>query len=90
MSVAVFLVWEIYFFSHPERFWEETNDALKCVNCQEFLCGKNLHYVGMTNIEDVALKKAADLKDGITEKVGETANSIKEEISEKIDDIKRK
>lgn len=90
LSVAVFVVWEIYFFTHPERFWEETNEALKCANCKEFLCGRNLHYVGMTNIEDAAIKKAVVIKDEISEKVGETATNIKEEISEKIDEIKKK
>lgn len=43
MSAIVFILWEVYFFIHPERFWEETNIALKCENCTEELCGKRLH-----------------------------------------------
>lgn len=39
LSIAVFTVWEICFFSHPERFFEETNASLKCSNCTERLCG---------------------------------------------------
>lgn len=42
-ALVVYAVWEIYFFIHPERFWEHTNDALKCSNCREQLCGKNMH-----------------------------------------------
>lgn len=40
MAFIVYAVWEVYFFLHPERFWEDTNDALKCANCTEYLCGK--------------------------------------------------
>lgn len=36
---AVFAVWEISFALHPERFWEGSNDALKCSNCTDRLCG---------------------------------------------------
>lgn len=39
-AVAVFLVWEITFALHPERFWEGTNTALKCSNCTDRLCGE--------------------------------------------------
>ena len=40
LSIVVFLIWEICIFTHPERFWEGTNDTLKCKNCTEQLCGK--------------------------------------------------
>ena len=30
MSVVTFAVWEIAFRLHPERFWEGSNQALKC------------------------------------------------------------
>ncbi len=39
-AFAVFLVWEITFSLHPERFWEGTNSALKCSNCTDRLCGE--------------------------------------------------
>ena len=39
MSIVVFLVWEIRFLLYPERFFEETNEALRCVNCSDPLCG---------------------------------------------------
>ena len=39
LSILVFLVWEICFFCHPERFFEETNASLLCVNCTDKLCG---------------------------------------------------
>lgn len=40
MALAIFLVWEITFARHPERFWEGTNAALRCVNCTDRLCGR--------------------------------------------------
>ena len=45
MSVIVFLVWELTAFLHPERFWEGTNDTLKCRNCTDRLCihAKKIH-----------------------------------------------
>ncbi len=39
-AIAVFLVWEITFALHPERFWEGTNTALKCSSCTDRLCGE--------------------------------------------------
>lgn len=40
MSLVVLFVWEISFALHPERFWEGSNDALKCSNCTDRLCGE--------------------------------------------------
>ena len=42
MAILIFLVWEITFFIHPERFWEESNDKLMCRNCTDELCGRRL------------------------------------------------
>jgi hypothetical protein len=39
-ALVVLAVWEISFALHPERFYEGTNDALKCSNCTDVLCGK--------------------------------------------------
>ena len=38
MAAAVWLVWEINVLRHPERFWEKTNEALKCSSCTDKLC----------------------------------------------------
>ena len=38
MSIAVFLVWELCILIYPERFFEQTNAALQCVNCTDKLC----------------------------------------------------
>lgn len=38
LAIAVWLVWEIFVALYPERFWEQTNGALKCVNCTDKLC----------------------------------------------------
>ena len=40
VAMVVLLVWEISVLMHPERFWENTNDALKCANCTDKLCNQ--------------------------------------------------
>ena len=37
-SFAIWLVWEICVFLYPERFWENSNMALKCTECTDKLC----------------------------------------------------
>ena len=38
LSLALFLVWEIIYRRHPERFYESTNASLDCARCDEKLC----------------------------------------------------
>ncbi len=38
LSVIDFFVWEICVFLYPERFWEDSNMALKCSECTDKLC----------------------------------------------------
>lgn len=38
MAVAVWVAWELGVMIYPERFWEYSNDALKCSNCTDKLC----------------------------------------------------
>ena len=38
LAAVVFLRWEITYRRHRERFFECSNDALRCANCQEHLC----------------------------------------------------
>ena len=38
VAFAVWVVWEVCVMLYPERFWEHTNVALKCVNCTDKLC----------------------------------------------------
>ena len=40
MSLVSLLIWEFKYHLHPERFFEESNDTLKCKNCKEKLCRK--------------------------------------------------
>lgn len=40
LAAVVFLVWEVCFFLHPERFSDDTNAALRCRNCRDKLCGR--------------------------------------------------
>lgn len=45
LAVLVFLAWELTAFSHPERFDQGTNQALKCAECTDLLCihARELH-----------------------------------------------
>ena len=38
IAFSVWLVWEICVFAFPERFWENSNMALKCSECTDKLC----------------------------------------------------
>ncbi|MBQ4284813.1 MAG: hypothetical protein IJB96_12910 [Lachnospira sp.] len=38
MSLIVFVIWELCVLIHPERFWEGSNEALKCSECTDKLC----------------------------------------------------
>lgn len=38
MAILVWAVWELCVFLYPERFWENTNAALKCSECTDKLC----------------------------------------------------
>ncbi len=38
VALAIFVVWEICVFTYPERFWENSNMALKCSECTDKLC----------------------------------------------------
>lgn len=37
-AFAVWVVWELCVMMYPERFWEQTNEALKCSACTDKLC----------------------------------------------------
>lgn len=37
-SFIIWIVWEICVFVYPERFWENSNMALKCSECTDKLC----------------------------------------------------
>ena len=45
MAFADWLLWELCIMMYPERFWENSNAALRCANCTDKLCtqycGKN-------------------------------------------------
>ena len=38
MAALAWLVWELCVMMYPERFWEQTNEALKCSQCTDKLC----------------------------------------------------
>ena len=37
-SLVLLIKWEITYRRHPERFSDETNMSLRCINCKEKLC----------------------------------------------------
>lgn len=37
-AMIVWVVWELGVLVYPERFWEFSNEALKCSNCTDKLC----------------------------------------------------
>ena len=38
MAAAAWLVWELCVMMYPERFWDQSNLALKCSACTDKLC----------------------------------------------------
>lgn len=38
MAFLVWLVWELCVLLYPERFWEHSNEALRCSECTDKLC----------------------------------------------------
>lgn len=38
LAFIVWLVWELCVMIYPERFWEHSNEALKCSKCTDKLC----------------------------------------------------
>ena len=38
LAYVVWVVWEICVLIYPERFWEYSNEALRCSNCTDKLC----------------------------------------------------
>ena len=40
MAVVVFILWEYRIMAYPERFWEGSNEALKCSSCTDKLCSQ--------------------------------------------------
>ena len=38
VGIALAITWEITYLCHKERFYEISNDSLKCANCKEKLC----------------------------------------------------
>ena len=42
MALLILVVWEVVCANHPERFFEKTNCALRCQNCKDKLCGKQV------------------------------------------------
>ena len=46
VSASIWLVWEICVFTYPERFWENSNMALRCSECTDKLCTQYCRRLG--------------------------------------------
>ena len=38
MATVVWIIWELSVLLHPERFWFNSNETLRCSNCTDKLC----------------------------------------------------
>ncbi len=43
LSFVIWLAWEVCVMMYPERFWEDTNAALRCSECTDKLCTQYCH-----------------------------------------------
>lgn len=43
MAAVAWLVWELCVMMYPERFWDHSNEALKCSECTDKLCTQYCH-----------------------------------------------
>lgn len=43
MAAVAWLVWELCVMMYPERFWDNSNAALKCTECTDKLCTQYCH-----------------------------------------------
>ena len=37
-GLAVWIIWEGALILHPERFWDRSNEAIRCINCTDKVC----------------------------------------------------
>ena len=38
LAFIIWGIWELFVAFHPERFWDQTNEALQCAQCTDKLC----------------------------------------------------
>ena len=52
LAVIIWFIWEVCVFTYPERFWENSNMALKCSECTDKLCTQYCRKLRKTERED--------------------------------------
>ena len=57
IALVVLIKWELTVWKYPEQFSENTNESLKCVNCNEKLC---MHKKQLTKFRITLNELAAD------------------------------
>ena len=57
VGILLLIFWELLLWRHPERFAENTNASLKCVNCKEKLCHHKTQLRGFLQKNKELMKK---------------------------------
>lgn len=55
IAFAVWIVWEVCVMMYPERFWDQSNEALKCSQCTDKLCTQYCRKLRKNDIEGESL-----------------------------------
>lgn len=71
-ALIVWLLWEINYLRHAERFTENTNDRLSCKSCNEKLCRHNKFFPCKS-----ALKKSTEDKNELNQNTEQPNNIAK-------------
>ncbi len=56
-AFVIWLIWELCVFTYPERFWENSNMALRCTECTDKLCTQYCRKLRKNEQEDIKLKQ---------------------------------
>ena len=60
LSIGLLVQWEVTHAKHPERFYEATNESLRCANCQEKLCHHKKQLQRFSREQLAKLREAAE------------------------------
>lgn len=60
LALALFIRWEVTFKLHPERFTDDSNESVKCINCKEKLCAHKKQLAVFWKYEHDRLKQLAE------------------------------
>lgn len=82
-GLILMLRWEIVYLQHPERFWENSNEALRCVNCKDKICKiKTAKFLEFINLEAGPRYEGEDLEFYLPKDMSEEDKAMLEEAKE--------